>query len=483
MDQRALKNIAKLLSVIGMFLGLFYLLPIATGIFYGERWLPFAGFDLLFFGFNGAMFLLLRRHRIELSLREGILSVNLIWLLVGVSGAFPLWLGSDVTLMHGFFEAISGFTTTGATIYADVESLPKMLLMLRSLMHWLGGMGILVLGVGLFTLINPSGSLALFKAEATGVRLEKATPKIRDTAMRLWGIYLLLTLADALLLYAEGMNAFEALNHALSTISTGGFSTRNASLGAFDNPLILWTTTFFMIVSGINFLAHLKLFYGDTRGYRSDETRWYLTLFVALSLLLTFVHHDGETMTLSMTATHAFFNVASLMTTTGFASLDYELWGQAATAVCIAAMLIGGSGGSTAGGVKVIRCVVSAKVIGSEIRKILHPRAVVTLFIDGLAVPSSMVSATFGFMMLFFLTELGVALILFATGNDALTAISASIACVGNVGPGFGHVGPTFNYAFFSDTDAFILCVGMIMGRLEFYTFLLVFMPSFWKRF
>ena len=325
MDQRSLKNIAKLLSVIGLFLSAVMLLPIGVGLLYGENVAPFWWFDLLFFTINGAMFALLRPHPIELSLREGILAVNLIWLLAGVSGAFPLWLCSDVTLMQGFFESISGYTTTGATIYADVESLPKMLLMLRSLMHWLGGMGILVLGVGLFSLINPSGSLSLFRAEATGIRLEKVTPKIKDTAIRLWGIYVLLTAVDAALLYVEGMNGFDAINHAFSTISTGGFSTYNASMGAFDSPLILWTTTLFMVLSGINFLAHLKLFYGDAGGYRSDETRWYLLIFLILSGLLTLVHHDGAQMSLGETATHAFFNVASLMTTTGFASLDYKL--------------------------------------------------------------------------------------------------------------------------------------------------------------
>ena len=483
MDQRSLKNIAKLLSVIGLFLSAVMLLPIGVGLLYGENVAPFWWFDLLFFTINGAMFALLRPHPIELSLREGILAVNLIWLLAGVSGAFPLWLCSDVTLMQGFFESISGYTTTGATIYADVESLPKMLLMLRSLMHWLGGMGILVLGVGLFSLINPSGSLSLFRAEATGIRLEKVTPKIKDTAIRLWGIYVLLTAVDAALLYVEGMNGFDAINHAFSTISTGGFSTYNASMGAFDSPLILWTTTLFMVLSGINFLAHLKLFYGDAGGYRSDETRWYLLIFLILSGLLTLVHHDGAQMSLGETATHAFFNVASLMTTTGFASLDYELWGQAATALCIVAMLIGGSGGSTAGGVKVIRCVVSLRVIVAEVRKIVHPQAMINVFVDRAPVAGGVISATFGFMMLFFLTELGVALLLYATGNDVMTSVSAAIACVGNVGPGFGHVGPTFNYAFFSDLDAFVLCIGMIMGRLELYTFLLLFIPSFWKRF
>jgi trk system potassium uptake protein TrkH len=482
-DQRALKNILKLLSVIGISLGIFFWIPIAAGIYYGELCAPIVEFDLVFLGFNVALFLHLREHTLSLTLKEGILSVNLIWMLVGVAGAIPLWLCTDITLVQGFFEAISGFTTTGATVYAEIDTLPKMVLMLRSLMHWLGGMGILVLGVGLFSLINPSGSLALFKSEATGVRLEKATPKIKDTAMRLWGIYVLLTAADALLLHWEGMGFFDAINHAMSTISTGGFSTRTASLGAFDTPSILWTTTFFMMASGINFLAHLKLFHGDLRGYRSEETVWYILIFLILGTMLSLVRFGSSDATFGDSVTHAFFNIASLLTTTGFVSVDYETWGRTAVVLCFAAMLFGGNGGSTAGGAKVIRFVVSAKVIGAEVKKILHPNAIVNIFIDRSPVSITLVQATYGFMMLFSLTNIFVAFYLYAAGYDALTAASAAIACVANVGPGFGGVGPACNYGIFDDLDAMVLALGMILGRLEFYTFFLMLIPAFWKRF
>jgi trk system potassium uptake protein TrkH len=482
-DQRSLKNIFKLLSAIGAGISIFFLLPLLTGLYYGERVAPLAWFDLLFGACNTVMFLLLRHHRMELTLKEGILSVNLVWLLLGVAGGVPLWLYSDITLMQGIFEAISGFTTTGATVYRDLESLPKMVLMLRSLMHWLGGMGILVLGVGLLSLINPSGSLALFKAEAPGIRLEKVTPKIKDTALHLWAIYLLLTVADALLLHWEGMGFFDAVNHAFSTISTGGFSTKNASLEAFATPAILWTTTFFMIISGINFLAHLKFVYGDFQGYRSEETLWYLVIFLILSSALMLVTYEKDAMPLGDAATHAFFSIASLLTTTGFASIDYEEFGPAAVVLCFAAMFIGGNGGSTAGGPKVIRYVVSAKVIGMEIKKILHPNAVVTLFIDRMPVANTLVSAVFGFMLLFALTDAAIVFYLYASGYDALTAVSAAVACVSNVGPGFGHVGPECNYADFGDLDDAVLSAGMILGRLEFYTFFLMLFPAFWKKF
>jgi len=482
-DQRSIRNIFKLLSIIGLSISIFFLAPIMIGIYYNESYKLFALFDILFFILNICIYFFLRTHQLNLTLKDGILSVNLIWLLVSIAGAFPLWLYSDITFMQGIFESVSGFTTTGATIYTDIESLPKMILMLRSMMHWLGGMGILVLGVGLFSLINPSGSLALFKAEASGIRLEKATPRIKDTAIRLWGIYLLLTIADMLLLWGEGMGVFDAVNHAFSTISTGGFSTKNSSLEAFGNPAILWITTFFMMLSGINFLAHLKLFYGDLRGYSSEETLWYLIIFFTLSCILTFIVYEEDGVSLSYAVVHAFFTIASLLTTTGFASLDYEIWGQAAIAVSFIALLIGGNGGSTAGGVKVIRYVVIAKVVAVEIKKILHPNAVVNIFINRTPSSGSLVSATFGFITLYILTNIVITLYLYGTGHDGLTSISAAIACVGNIGPGFGNVGPTHNYAFFDDLDAFVLSVGMILGRLEFYTFLLILTPAFWKKF
>ena len=235
-------------------------------------------------------------------------------------------------------------------------------------MHWIGGMGIIILSIGLFSLISPSGTLTLFKTEATGIRMEKLTPKIKDTALRLWGIYMALTLLDMALLYAEGMPLFDALNHAMSTISTGGFSTKDTSLAYYaDNGAILWTTTLFMLLSGINFLAHLRLLSRGTVAYDADETRWYLLIFLLLSTLLGLYLYRHDTPSLYYAMTHAFFTVASVLTTTGFVSTDYELWGQGAMVFIIIAMMIGGSAGSTAGGVKVIRWVI---VVRSVIRVI-----------------------------------------------------------------------------------------------------------------
>ena len=254
------KNIAKILSLIGVTVAVIFLLDVLVGLIYHENYLKFMLYDALFFAVNLMVWFWLRNHELNLKIKESILVVNLLWILLGVAGAMPLILYTDVSYASAFFEAISGFTTTGATVYTDIESLPHMILFHRSLMHWLGGLGVIVLGVGLLSMINPTGSLSLFKAESTGVQLEKLTPKIKDTALSLWVVYFVLTFVDMLFLKFFGMDWFDALNHAFSTISTGGFSTKNSSLGYFTQDGIIWTTTIFMLLAGINFLAHLKLY-------------------------------------------------------------------------------------------------------------------------------------------------------------------------------------------------------------------------------
>jgi len=483
-DIHALKNIFKFVSVIGAALSIFFFSAIVVGWIYHEEMHRFLYFDLILFLVNATIFGVLKEHRMKLSIKGGILSVNLIWVLLGVAGAIPLFLYTGISPADAFFESVSGFTTTGATIFSDIESLPKSILYLRSLMHWLGGMGIIVLGVGLFSLINPSGSMTLFKAESTGIKMEKITPKVKDTAIRLWGIYVLFTVIDAIALKMAGMNIFDAVNHAFSTISTGGFSTKNASLGYYDSNVIVWITTFFMIISGINFLAHLKLFStGKTEGYKREEVLWYLAIFIVLSLLLSsidvFVDYDSYFHAL----THASFTVASVLTTTGFATLDYEQWGHMAIAVIFVAMLVGGNAGSTAGGVKVIRYIVLFKNIAMQLKKTLHPNAILSVFIDDQKVSSQIISSTTGFIFLFVITNMFLTLYLFGRGFDAMTSVSTALACVGNIGPGFSLTGPAHNYGFFSEIDKVVLSAGMIIGRLEFYTVFLLFSKSFWKKF
>ncbi|MEY3001851.1 MAG: hypothetical protein RLZZ428_226 [Pseudomonadota bacterium] len=478
------RNIFKLLSLIGMTLSLFFSLDVLIGILYGEQlYHAFLIVDSLFFGINFALWFILKDHIIRFTIRESIVAVNFLWIMIGVGGAMPLYLYTDVSFSSAFFEAISGFTTTGATIYADLEHLPDMILFHRSLMHWLGGMGIIVLGIGLLSMINPTGSLSLFKAEATGVQLEKLTPKIKDTAVSLWGIYVAMTLIDTLLLKLFGMSWFDAINHAFSTVSTGGFSTKNASLGYFNSDAIIWTTTLFMLLSGMNFLAHIKLFYKDTSGYKSEEIVWYLKMFFLLSMVLTLVHflHSSDTWYFSLK--HAFFTIASVMTTTGFATLDYGQWGPFAAGIIIIAMFLGGNAGSTAGGVKIIRYVIIFKTLFAELKRVTHPNALISVFVDNKKLPERILSSTFGFFFLFALTILAVTVYIYARGFDMTTALTGALATVGNIGPGFGAVGPANNFTLFSDIDKWVLSFAMIIGRLEFYTVLVLFSRTFWKKF
>ena len=476
------KSILKLISLISGTLGIFLLLELAIAIIYGEDFKDLALFIGLFLAVDLVLYWYLREQKLKLGVKESILSVNLLWIVLGVVGAIPLYIYTEVSFASAFFEAISGFTTTGATVYTNIEALPHFILFHRSLMHWIGGMGVIVLGVGLLSIINPTGSLSLFKAESTGVTLEKLTPKIKNTALILWGVYAGLTFLDMLFLKLFGMSWFDAINHAFSTISTGGFSTKNSSLGYFNSYSIYWTTTIFMMLSGINFLAHVKLFYKDTSGYRSEEFNWYIGVFLVLSITLTLVH-SGMGVGLDSSATHSFFTIASVMTTTGFATTDYSLWGHLSVGIIFIAMLIGGNTGSTAGGIKIIRYLIIFKTLIAELKRIVHPSAHISIYIDAKKLGNAVIASTFGFFFLYVLTNVALAIYIYARGYDTMTAISAALALVGNIGPGFGAVGPANNFADFSDIDKIIFSVAMIMGRLEFYTVFVLMSREFWKKF
>ena len=478
------KSIIKTLALIGVTLSAIFFIDVGIGFFYEEHYKTLLFYDIAFLTCNLFILLLLYKHKLNLKIKESILVVNLVWILLGITGAIPLVLYSDISFASAFFEAISGFTTTGATVYTKIESLPHMILFHRSLMHWLGGLGVIVLGVGLLSMINPTGSLSLFKAESTGVQLEKLTPKIKDTALSLWLVYVVLTLVDMLLLKFFGMSWFDAINHAFSTISTGGFSTKNSSMGYYSNNYgIIWTTTIFMMLAGINFLAHLKLYHKDLSGYKTEEVRWYLLVFVALSLALTFVHMDISGDSFADASKHAFFTIASVMTTTGFATIDYGTWSHLAIAIVFVGILMGGNAGSTAGGIKIIRHVIIFKTLASELKRIIHPNTIISVFVDGVKQKERILSSTFGFFMLFMITVAVVTVYIYARGFDAMSAISGAFALVGNIGPGFSLVGPADNFGFFSDFDKLFFSLAMIIGRLECYTVFVLLSSSFWKKF
>jgi len=478
------KNILKVFATINIILSLFFLLDIGVAIIYDEAYYKFLDFLIIFIALNALIFATLYKHKVNLKIKGSIVTVNLIWLILGSVGAVPLILYSHIDFASAFFEAISGFTTTGATVYQDIESLPHMLLFHRSLMHWLGGMGIVVLSVGLLSIINPNGGLSLFKAEATGVSIDKIRPKIKDTAKTLWLVYIILTLIDTILLKLFGMGWFDAINHAFSTISTGGFSTKNSSLGFWgENLAIVWITTIFMILSGINFIAHIKLFNDDFNGYKTSEVKWYFIIFFTLSILLTYYYYLNVGNNLIKASSHSFFTIASILTTTGFATTNWATWGSGAIVLVFIAMFIGGNAGSTAGGVKVIRYVIIFKTIFSELKRAIKPNSIISVFVDGSKVSEKVILSVFVFFFLFLLTNVAIFLYLLFNGHNTLTSLSAAFAVVGNIGPGFGNIDPASNFAFFSPTEKIVLSIAMIIGRLECFTLFVLFSPSFWKRF
>lgn len=477
------KNILKFVTAVGIVVFISLLSPTLVGLIYEEDISLSTLIMFILLAINAGVFYLLKDHEINLNIKESIISVNLVWILIGIAGAIPYLTQTNIDVASAFFESISGFTTTGATVFGDIEALPKNILFHRSLTHWIGGMGIIVLGVGLLPLLNPNGSVSLFKAESTGISLDKLSPKIKDTAMKLWGIYVAFTIANLLLLKIFGMSWFDAINHAFSTISTGGFSTKNNSLGYYQSDLILWTCTFFMLISSINFISHIRFFQGDKLAYNHEEAKWLVGMVSILTFGLAFVHYFNSDDTLYHALLHSSFTIVSITTTTGFATLDYEQWGNLAIMIMFLAMIFGGNTGSTAGGLKTIRHIIFLKNIIFEIKKSLNPDTISSIFIDNKELKNTTIRSVFGFLSLFLMTVFITMAYLYARGFDEMSSISTAFAMVGNIGPGFSLTGPSENYGFFSWYDKIVLSIAMIIGRLECYTVFIIFSSSFWKKF
>ncbi len=425
-----------------------------------------------------------RRPQRELKLREALLLVALVWLLVCGFGALPLWLTpayADFT--DALFESASGFTTTGATVIGDVDGLTRPVHLWRSLSHWVGGMGIILLGLAVLPQLAQGGN-ALYRAEFSGSSSEKLRPRVLQTARSLWRIYLLLTLAEFLLLVVAGMGPFEALCHAFSTLGTGGFSTRTASVAGFSNPAAEYIVILFMLLAGISFAWHFRLWVERRpRVALGDyEVRTYTlillvsTLVVALDLWLGAQGHWEPRLRAAL------FQTVSILTTTGFATEDYGQWSPLSQLILLILMFIGGCTGSTAGGLKVARVVLLLQLVKREFRRVTEPLGVFRLHAGGSAIPDHAMCGLLNLVFLSLLSLLAGSLVLAATGLDLTTAVSAVVACQFNVGPGFGDVGPAAHYGDLLAPAKWTLTLLMIAGRLEFYSFLVILTGVFWRR-
>jgi len=418
----------------------------------------------------------------DLTIRESYLIVTLAWVSAAVFGALPFWFAGVASPLDAFFESISGFTTTGASIFPDPGSLPRGILFWRSMSQWLGGMGIIVLVVAVLPFLGVGG-MQLFRAEVPGPTPERLQPRIRQTASILWRVYVGFTAAQAVLYMFGSMDWYDAVTHAFATMPTGGFSTRTASIGAFT-PYIQYVTIIFMYLAGVNFSLHYRALRGRPQSMLADEEWRFYTLLLSIAIAIVLVAHliSGTYGTLEAAFRATAFQVVSIGTTTGFATADYVAWPAVTQGVLFFLMFVGGMAGSTGGGMKTMRLWAALKQGVVELRKHLHPRAVVVTRVGGKAVNEGVMLNILAFMLLFVASFIVGSLMLNALGVDLVTAAGASAAAIGNIGPGLAGVGPVENYAWIPGPGKVILSLLMLMGRLEIYTVLVLFHREFWRR-
>ena len=422
----------------------------------------------------------------NISKREGSVIVTFTWIIFTLFGLLPFWLsGSIPSFTNAFFEVMSGFTTTGASILNNIEDLSHGMLFWRSFTHWIGGLGIIVISLAILPVFGVSGT-QLFAAETTGPTKDKIHPKINETAKRLFAIYVILTLAETILLRLGGMIWFDALCQSFATIATGGFSTKQASIGYWDSAYIQYIITLFMILAGINFSLYyfgLKNKWQKVR--ENEELRYYLIVLFAFSIIVAVSLIDFSKVqsfqSLEKAWREALFTVTSLMTTTGFVTADYMFWKPLTWIILIIVMLTGASAGSTSGGIKMIRVVISAKAIYYELKRLIHPNAVLPVRYSKHMVREDIVTRVLAFTLLYLVVAAFGILVLAISGMGFLESIGGLVTCLGGVGPGLGLVGPTGNFSHIPEFSKWFLSFIMLIGRLELFTVLLLFTPAFWK--
>jgi trk system potassium uptake protein TrkH len=422
----------------------------------------------------------------DLSVREGYAVVSLAWLAIGVFGALPYLLtGVIASPVQALFESVSGFTTTGSTIFADIESLPHGILFWRNFTQWIGGMGIIVLGIAVLPFLGVGG-MQLFRAEVPGPTPERLQPRITQTAKLLWYVYLGFTVVEATLFIVGGMGPFDAVTHAFTTMSTGGFSTRNASMAAFDTPFIQYVTIAFMYLAGVNFALHYRAVTGRPRYFQDAEWRFFTFITIAATIVVAAVVLLGSGLYAELGAERGFrdalFQVVSLSTTTGYVTYDFELWPVAAQFLLLMLMFMGGMSGSTGGGMKAVRLYVLHRHGLTALKKSVHPKAVILTRVGRLALEDEVLNGILAFILLYITLFVAGALGLTFFGHDILTSIGASASAIGNIGPGLGDVGAVDNFGWLDAPSLLILVFLMLAGRLEILTVLLLFHPDLWRR-
>ncbi len=461
---------------------LLMLLPLTVGIFYHEPVVETFVIPIVLLLAVGTVLTRKRPQKQRFYAREGFFIVSLCWIVLSAFGALPLLMsGQCPSFIDCFFETVSGFTTTGASILPNVEIFNKSVLFWRSFTHWIGGMGVLVFVLTVLPLAGQS-SIHLMRAESPGPIVGKLLPKLRSTAMLLYGIYMGLTALLVLLLCFGGMSLYDSFIFAFGTAGTGGFANYAASVGHFNSPYITWVITVFMVLFGINFNVYYLLLFGKAaQAFKSEEVRWYLGIIVAATALVTFnIRHLYDSLGLALR--HAAFQVSAIITTTGFSTADFVQWPTFSRSILLLLMTIGACAGSTGGGIKTSRVVIGVKAAGQSLRRLLHPRTATCVRLEGNRVEEETISTVGSYLTLYLMIVIVSVLVVSLEGYDFETTFTAVLTCFNNVGPGMSLVGPTQNFSFFSGLSKLVLSLDMLLGRLEIFPMLVLLSPSIWKK-
>ena len=479
-------NITAILNIIGHVMKyeiILLLIPFFVALFYGQGDANAFLYTVLLMIPIALILIKIKGKKNEIYAKEGFLTVGLAWIVISFFGALPfVFSGAIPSLVDAFFEASSGFTTTGASILTEIQSLPKGILFWRSFTHWVGGMGFLIFILALMPTFS-GNTIHLLKAESPGPTPGKIVPKIKQTAKILYAIYFVLTLIETIFLKSAGLSWYDSIIHALGTAGTGGFSNMNASVAAFNNPAVEWIITIFMLLFGVNFVLYFQLIRGNVKAFfKSEELKWYLiAVFASIIIIAVNIipfNHGDVTKFIRDSA----FQVSSIVTTTGYATVNFNLWPTLSKVILIMLMFMGAMAGSTGGGIKTIRIVIIFKAIRREIDKILHPRRVKSVKIDGNVVEEETISGVFLFIFAYIIISLIAIFIVSFDNFDITTTVTSVIATLSNIGPGLEMVGPAGNFSVFSDLSKLVLSFCMLAGRLEIYPMLILFSPSLWKK-
>ncbi|MDY6878654.1 MAG: TrkH family potassium uptake protein [Desulfatiglans sp.] len=477
--------ITRFTGLLILFLGISMAAPLIVSLIYDDGSAYSLGLSMIITSGVGIVLYLSTRHHKEVHLnhRDGVTVVTLGWIMSGLVGTLPfLFSGSIPDFTDAYFESMSGFTTTGSSVLADIEGLPEGILFWRSQTQWLGGMGIIVLSIAILPFLGVGG-MQLYKAEIPGPLVDKLKPRISETAKTLWKVYVLITLVEVILLFAGGMSLFDAVCHAFCSMPTGGFSTKNASIAYFGTPYLQIVLIVFMMLAGINFSLHYRMIKGNVSSfYQNSECRTFLILTGIFALSIAFDIHGALYHSFFDALMHATFQVSSIITTTGFVTADYAKWPPLSQAILLVCMFLGAMAGSTGGGIKIMRVMLLFRQSYKEVFRIIHPHAVTVIKLEGRPVSAEILSSIWGFFTLYMILFVIGTFIMSFMGLDIFSAFASVAASIGNIGPGFGTVGPVHNYSAVPLAGKWVLVLCMLLGRLEIYTVIVLFLPEFWRK-